>query len=110
MVDIESFRKLALSFADTEEVPHFEIPSFRYKGKIFATYHPKDNKAMLKLSLVEQSVYVSYNSEIFFPVPGAWGAKGATFVLLDKVGKTIFKEALAAAYQGVAHPPKKSRR
>lgn len=50
MVDLEHFRKLALSFPDTEEKPHFDIPSFRYKDKIFATYHTKDNRAMLKLT------------------------------------------------------------
>ncbi len=107
MVDIDYFRTLALSFPDTEELPHFDIPSFRFKGKIFATYWAKDNKAMLKLTPVEQSVYVAYNDTVFSPVPGGWGAKGATFVLLAKVRKDIFKEALTAAYNGVAVKPKK---
>jgi len=107
MLTIDQFRTLALSFPDTEELPHFDIPSFRWKGKIFATYHPKDDKAMLKLTPVEQSVYVAYNDTIFMPVPGAWGAKGATFVLLAKVRKDIFKEALTAAYNGVAVKKKK---
>lgn len=38
MVSIEAFRKLALSFPEVTEEPHFEKTSFRVKGKIFATY------------------------------------------------------------------------
>ena len=107
MVDLDHFRTLALSLPGAEEKLHFEKPSFRYKDKIFATYHANDNRAMLKLSPIEQSVYVSYNSAIFFAVPGAWGAKGYTLVVLSKVRKDIFEEALRAAYSGVVNKPQK---
>jgi hypothetical protein len=102
MVTFEEYQKLALSFPDTEELPHFEKPSFRYKKKIFATYWEKENRAMLKLTPVEQSVYCSYDKSIFFPVNGTWGQQGATLVELKKVRKDVFKEALALAYNGVA--------
>jgi hypothetical protein len=109
MVSIEAFRKLARSFPDTVEQPHFDIPSFRYKGKIFSTLWVKDNRAMLKLSPIEQSVYCEYDPAIFFPVPNAWGAKGATMVELSKVKKPILLEALTAAYNGVAAGKAKSK-
>lgn len=102
MVDISYFRQLALSFPDTVELPHFELTSFRVKKKIFATYWPKENRAMLKLSLVDQSVFCAYDKTIFFPVPGGWGKKGATFVALKKVRKDMFKDALTTAYNGLA--------
>jgi hypothetical protein len=102
MVDIAFFRQLALSLPDSIELPHFDLTSFRVKKKIFATYWPKENKAMLKLSLIDQSVFCSYNKNIFFPVPGQWGKKGATFVDLKKVRKDMFKDALTTAYNGVA--------
>jgi hypothetical protein len=98
MVSIDTFRKLALSFPDTEEQPHFNIPSFRVKKKIFATMWEKENKAMLKLSLISQSVFCSYNNSIFYPVPGGWGKQGATFVDLGKVRKDMFRDALTTAY------------
>ena len=106
MVNIETFRELALSFPDTVELPHFDLTSFRVKKKIFATFWPKENRAMLKLPLIDQSVFCSYDKAIFFPVPGGWGRKGATFVELKKVKKDIFKDALTIAYNGVA--PKKN--
>lgn len=97
MVSIPNFRKLALSFPDAEEQPHFHLASFRVKKKIFATLWEKENRAMLKLSLVDQSVFCTCH-DVFYPVPGAWGAKGATFVDLGKVRTDMFKDALEAAY------------
>ena len=102
MVSIDAFRKMALSFPGAEELPHFNIPSFRVKKKVFATIWEKDDRAMLRLPLVEQSVYCDYDSTIFFPVPGGWGRQGATFVELKKVPKKILKEAMTIAYEGVA--------
>jgi predicted DNA-binding protein (MmcQ/YjbR family) len=109
MVTIDEFRKLALSFPDAEELPHFDIPSFRYKKKVFATYREKDNRAMLKLSEIDQSVFCSYNNEVFFPVNGTWGKQGYTFVDLKKVRKDMFKDALTLAYKGVAEKKKKKK-
>ena len=98
MVEIKVFRKWALSFPDSEERPHFNIPSFRVKNRIFATLWEKENRAMLKLSPADQSVFCSYDKSVFFPVPGGWGKQGATFVELGKVRKDMFKDALATAY------------
>ncbi len=44
MVSIEIFRKLAMSFPETTEEPHFEKTSFRIKKKIFATFDEKNNR------------------------------------------------------------------
>jgi hypothetical protein len=107
MVDLETFRKLALAFPGVEELPHFHLISFRFKKKIFATFWQKENRAMLKLSPVDQSVFCSYKDTVFFPVPGAWGKQGATFVKLKKVRKDIFLDALTTAYKNVAKPSKR---
>lgn len=101
MVKLEEYREWALSFPNTEEKPHFEKPSFRVKGKIFATYWTNDHLAMLRLSLVDQSVFCKYDSEIFYPVNNSWGKKGATLVDLKKVRKDMFKDALKCAYRFV---------
>jgi len=98
MVKPDEYRKFALSLPDVVEQAHFDHPSFRVKGKIFATYWEKENKAMLKLSLTDQSVFCAYDNNIFYPVNGAWGKQGATFVNLSKVRKDMFKDALNCAY------------
>jgi hypothetical protein len=102
MITLEEYRELALSLPDTVELPHFDNPSFRVNNKIFATYWIKDNRAMVKLSPVDQSVFCSFDKTVFFPVPGAWGKRGATFIELAKVRKDIFKDALTTAYHFVA--------
>jgi hypothetical protein len=102
MVNLEIFRQLALSFPGAAELPHFELISFRLKKKIFATFHPKTNRAMLKLPLTEQSVFCAFGKNIFFPVPGFWGQKGSTFVDLSKVRKDIFTDALTVAYNNAS--------
>lgn len=107
MITLAEFRKLALAFPDAEELPHFGIPSFRYKNKVFATYREKEHRAMLRLPIVEQDVYCTYDKTIFFPVDGTWGKQGATFVDLANVRKDILKEALAVAYNAVAQKPGK---
>ena len=98
MISIDTFRKMALSFPDTDEHAHFHLQAFRYKKKIFATLWQKENRAMLKLSLIDQSVFCSYGIAVFFPVPGGWGKQGATFVDLKKVRKAMLTDALTTAY------------
>jgi hypothetical protein len=36
-MDVDALRKLALSLPEATEEPHFDMPSFRVRGKIFAT-------------------------------------------------------------------------
>jgi len=62
----------------------------------------KDNLVMVKLSLVNQSVFCAYNKEIIYPVPGGWGKGGATYIKLKKVSKKLFQDALITAYCEVA--------
>ena len=105
MISVAEVRRLALSFPEAYEQTHFGIPSFRIRKKIFSTIWVTENRAMVKLSLADQSVFCAIDGESFLPVPGTWGAKGATFVELSRVGDAIFKGALTAAYCNAA--PKK---
>jgi len=105
MISIEQARKAALSLPETEEKPHFDLTSFRVKNKIFATIHADKNYVMVKLSAIDQSVFCAYNKEVIFPVPGGWGKKGATFIDLKKVKKSMLLDALSTAWKTTA-PPK----
>jgi hypothetical protein len=39
-MDVEQARRLALALPEATEQPHFEVSSFRVRGKIFATVPP----------------------------------------------------------------------
>ncbi len=101
MVTIDILRKVALSFPETTEEPHFEKTSFRVKKKIFATFDEKNNRACIKLSEIDQNVFSSSVKSIF-PVPNKWGKQGWTLVDMKKVKKEQFKDALTTAYCEVA--------
>jgi len=98
MVAPSIVRQLALSFDETVELPHFELTSFRVRKKIFATMDVRKNRAVLMLSVVDQSVFCSFNKTVIYPVPNKWGLHGATIVELKKVRKDMFKDALTTAY------------
>ena len=106
IMDIEVFRKLALSFPETIEAPHFEKTSFRInKGKIFATLDAKAGNACLKLSEVDQSIFCGIDAATIYPVNNKWGKQGWTIIALKTVKKNILKDALSKAYL-VAVPKK----
>ena len=102
MITIDEARKAALSLPEVEEKSHFNQPDFRVKNKIFAVIHADKGYMMVKLSVIDQDVFCSFDREIIFPVPGGWGRGGATFVNLKRVRKSMFIDALTTAWKTVA--------
>jgi hypothetical protein len=105
MITSKKVKAFALAFDETVEQPHFERQSFRVKKKIFLTLDSRFHRAILKLSPMDQSLFISYNSRVIYPVPGAWGKQGWTIIELKKVRKDLFEDALTFSYCHVA--PKK---
>jgi predicted DNA-binding protein (MmcQ/YjbR family) len=106
MVTRKEVSKWALAFPETVEMPHFEKTSFRVAKKIFATLDTKNQKVVVKLNEIDQSVFSTGKTGIS-PLQNAWGKQGWTMIDLKKVRKTLFKDALQTAYCEVA--PKKLR-
>ena len=104
MVSIETIRQIALSFPETDEHPHFERQAFRVKKKIFATLLEKNQTLNVKLSSIDKSVFCAFDPAIIYPVPGKWGLNGMTTIELNKVKKSMAKDALTCAYCNVAPP------
>jgi hypothetical protein len=96
----DEFRKLALSFPETEERAHMNHPDFRVAGKIFATLgYPNTERGMVKVTPVEQEMLVRAEPSVFSPETGAWGRQGCTRVELKTAKKTTMRRVLAAAWQ-----------
>lgn len=102
MISFEQFRKLALALPQTTEDPHFEKSAFRVHKKIFATYDAKHERACLKLSEIDQDIFLRMDAEVIYPVDNKWGKQGWTLVEMKKVKSKIFCEALTKAYIQVA--------
>ena len=102
MVTPSEARKSALALPEVEEKSHFNQPDFRVKGKIFAVLHAGSNEIMVKLSVIDQSVFCSFDKTVIYPVPGGWGKKGATLVNLKKVKRSMFLDAITTAWKTTA--------
>jgi hypothetical protein len=56
----------------------------------------------LKLSLINQDVFSSFDKAAIYQVPNKWGKQGWTFVELERINQNIFLDALTTAYREVA--------
>src|SRR5437868_10481826 len=110
MISTDTFRTITLAFPDTVELPHFHLVSFRVNKRIFATMDEKKKIAVLMFSPIEQSVFCVFDRTIIYPVPGGWGAKGATIFELDKMKKTMMKDALSVVYREIASKSSKKNK
>jgi hypothetical protein len=99
-MNVDDFRKMALSFPEAEERAHMNHPDFRVKGKIFATLsYPDEGWGMVSLPPEEQQNYLDAAPEVFSPAKGAWGRQGATMVKLKSAKKTMVKKAMETAWK-----------
>ena len=105
MVSIETFIKLAVSFPEVLQQPHFEKESFRVNKKIFATVDIENKRVVVKFSETDQSVFCAFDKTIIYPVSGEWGKQGWTIIELKKIKLSMLNDALTTSYCTVA-PPK----
>jgi hypothetical protein len=102
-VTSKDFRRLALSLPETEERAHMSHPDFRVGGKIFATLgYPDKSRAMVKLPPEHQHNFSKDYPEVFVPVKGAWGRRGATSVYLKGADKETLRRAITIAWRNTA--------
>ncbi|WP_437655600.1 MmcQ/YjbR family DNA-binding protein [Sorangium sp. So ce1182] len=100
MISSDDLRRLALSLPEAEVQDHFGKPSFRVRGKIFATHWVAEEAAVLKLSLEEQDSLTQAQPDVFSVTP--WGHQGWTRVELRRVDPALLEELLVGAWRRVA--------
>ena len=104
----DEFREIALSLPEAVEAAHVGHPDFRVRGKIFAALgFPDQTWGMAKLTPDQQQEIVARDPDIFQPVKGGWGRRGATNILLPRANRVAVRKALTIAWRNVA--PKRLR-
>ncbi len=98
MTTAAAFRSIALSLDGTTDAPHFDRQAFRVK-RIFATLAADGLSANLNLTPDEQEFKVMLAPEAFRPIDNAWGRKGWTIVLLEKLSEAELRAALEMAHK-----------
>ena len=98
MASPEQVRDIALAFESSEEAPHFEIISYKVKGKIFLTVNANAGHVTIRLSPADQAMYAEYCPGVVYPVASAWGKHGWTHVALDKVDDELLEALITISY------------
>ena len=102
MIKNKLFKEIALSFPDTLEKPHFKLASFRVGNKIFATLDESTGIGCVKLSLIDQNVFSSFDKENIYAVPNKWGRAGWTYINLKFAHKNLLNDVIKTAYNHTA--------
>jgi hypothetical protein len=98
-------RKIALSLPEAVEGAHGGHPDFRVGGKVFASLWPTQRRAVVMVAPEEQQMLVAAEPDVFTPIAGFWGQRGATSVALAKADARTLESAMTMAWRRKA--PKK---
>lgn len=99
-MDVEDFRRIALSLEGAEESSHMGAPDFRVGGRIFATLASQhQGYGNLMLTPEQQQMFVDELPGVFVPVKGGWGRMGATHIKLDAATEDVVEGALRTAWK-----------
>jgi hypothetical protein len=98
-----AFLKLALALPDVTQGAHQGGADLRVDGKIFSSpANRAGGAAYLKLTPDQQSVLCDAEPEVFAPVPGGWGKRGATWIYPKNADAKTAKSALWMAWRNAA--------
>src|SRR3954470_7607134 len=104
------FREMALGFDDAEESVHMGAADFRVGGRIFATLaHEHLGFGNLMLSPELQQSLIAEAPDVFVPVAGGWGRRGATHIRLAEATPEQLLEGLRVAWSLRVQKNEKSR-
>ena len=71
MSDLAEARRFALALPEATEQPHFDMASFRVRGKIFVTVPPEGTRLHVFIDPLEVEGYVAQDPAAFEPLH--WG-------------------------------------
>ena len=104
----EELRNLALALPGVVEKPHFDHAAF-VVARTFVTLAADGLSANFKFTTDEQALKCEVASDVFAPVPNAWGAQGWTVARLDRLTRQELGAALEIAWRHAQPKPRKRK-
>ena len=99
-MNVDDFRRIALSLEGAEESSHMGQADFRVSGRIFATLAAaSQGYGNLMLTPEQQDMFVGELPDIFVPIAGGWGKNGATHIRLAVASEDVLASALRTAWK-----------
>ena len=109
-MNVDDFRRIALSLEDAEESSHMGQPDFRVGGRIFATLaSAKQGYGNLMLTLEQQAAFIEELPEVFLTIKGGWGRMGMTHIRLAAAREDVLRGALQTAWKLRVEKNKKTK-
>jgi len=108
-MNVDDFRRIALSLEGAEESSHMGQPDFRVGGRIFATLASADQGyGNLRLTVEQQAAFVEELPEVFIPIAAGWGRMGMTHIVVAAAHEDVLAGALRTAWKLRVEKNKKS--
>lgn len=100
-ITIDDVRQFALSLPKTEEAEHWDKPSFRVNGKIYAVVQKDGLSLVVKTTKEEREAFTTLESEIY-SVPSNFQRLNYMIVNMERIRKDEFQLILVRAWRLVA--------
>ncbi len=100
-ITIDDVRQIALSLPKTEEVEHWDKPSFRVNGKIYAVVQKDGISVVVKSTRDEREALTTLEPEIY-SVPPNFQRLHYMIVNMERIPKDEFRSVLVRAWRLVA--------
>jgi len=97
-----AFRKIALALPEAQEQAHFDTPSFRVRGKIFAQLSTDGLNGLIKLPPERQEWLITTQPEACRAEPGWWGRHGWTWLKWNALASDQLEELITESWRMVA--------
>ena len=101
-MDSQTARFMALDMPGTLEMEHYGRPSYSVKKKIYLTLWIEEDRAVLKLTMEQQTILSEEHPSAFAPVPTKLGKHGWTSVYMDHINERLFRYAMDLAWRNVS--------
>jgi hypothetical protein len=99
-MNVQDFRRTALSLEGAEESSHMGKADFRVGGRIFATLaSAEQGYGNLMLTPEQQAAFVEELPDVFVPIAGGWGRMGMTHIRLAAAKPEVLAGALQTAWK-----------
>ena len=106
---LAAVRKFAMSLPDVTEEPHFDLTSFRVRGKIFVTAPPEETHLHVFVDDALRGPALAVHPEFIEPL--LWGGKVRGLrIALAAAGPDVVENLVRAAWEGRAGEKKLSQR
>lgn len=89
MSDLGQARRLALSMPEVTKEPHFDMTSFRVRGKIFVTVPPGGTRLHVFVDPLEVEAYVAQDPAAFEPLYWGKRVRGVRVTLADAPAASV---------------------